>query len=396
MLAVHPAQLCLVKHGTALRDPIERKLVAELLHREDLLLRAIVPSQETQKVDHRLAEIPFLLKVANRGRTVAFGKLGLVRGQDQAHVPEGGDREPERLVDEDLTKRVRQVLLSTEDMCDLHGSVVDGHAEVVHWEAVGPQQDEIPKRVGVPFDLPPDNILDLDHLVLRHAEPIAVRGTLGHLCLDLLLGSGGPFAPVDGRQLLLLRLGLHLLQLLVGAEARVRDAGLDQLVHVLLIQLFPLALPVRTVLAADVRALVPLDAQPGEVPEHGLLGFESRPGFIRVFDPQNHLSSHVFRKEPVEERRPGPSDVQRTRGRRGKTHTHTAVARRGRGRIRGDLRRGTDMDTRRRTGKWNRLANRGATDRGPPAGATRALGKERERDTAGGTRGGQCARRQGS
>ena len=153
--------------------------------------------------------------------------------------------------------------------------------------------------------------LDRDHLVLRHAEAVAVRHALGHHLIHLLLAGGGPLAAVDGRQLLLLRaqcmdgaaaaweggattcmqhrrpwctstclcapqavarpptspptclpptypphlcILLHRLQLLVSAEAGVGLALSHQLVHVLPVHLLALRLAVGAVGAAHVGA----------------------------------------------------------------------------------------------------------------------------------------------
>lgn len=65
-----------------------------------------------------------------------------------------------------LTKGVGEVLLSTQHVGDLHGGVVNCHAEVVDRLPVGAQDDEVTQGVGVPRHLPSHRVVDGDLLVL--------------------------------------------------------------------------------------------------------------------------------------------------------------------------------------------------------------------------------------
>ena len=52
-------------------------------------------------------------------------------------------------------------------MGDAHEAVVNGHAEVVHGQAVAPQQHKVTQGVGVPRDITADGVLDRYVLVLK-------------------------------------------------------------------------------------------------------------------------------------------------------------------------------------------------------------------------------------
>lgn len=172
-----------------------------------------------------------------------------------------------------------------------HESVVHCHAKIVHWQAIAPQDHKVPQRICVEPHIASYSVRYEDILVSWHPEPVAVRCPLqhrkssfmrprrahtggrcvgleqsllsklklkccAHLCkllLDLLLAGRGPLAAVDGRQALCLSLGLHLLQLLVCAEAGVGLALLHQRIHILLVQLCALRLPVGPMLSPNVR-----------------------------------------------------------------------------------------------------------------------------------------------
>lgn len=56
------------------------------------------------------------------------------------------------------------------DVCDAHEAVINSHTEVVHRQAIGPQQDEVTQCVGVPCHVTTDHVLDLHLLVLQHGS----------------------------------------------------------------------------------------------------------------------------------------------------------------------------------------------------------------------------------
>mmetsp|Transcript_7884 Transcript_7884/g.19695 ORF Transcript_7884/g.19695 Transcript_7884/m.19695 type:complete len:603 (-) Transcript_7884:9-1817(-) len=325
VLPVHPPQLDLVKHGGRLGDALQAELGRQLVLGKDLLLGAVVPAQQRQVVDHGGRQEALGLELAHAGGAVALGQLGLVGRQDERHVREDGAREAQRVVDEHLAQRVGQVLLRADDVRDAHEAVVHRDAEVVHGVAVGAQQHKVAQRVGVPRDLAADDVADLDLLVLGHAEAVAV-GRAGRLHrLHLLLAGGGPLAAVDGRQLLLLRLLLHGVQLLVGAEAGVRVAGRHQLVGQLLVDVRALGLAVGAVRAAHVGALVPVQAQPLEVAHHGLLGRARGARSVRVLDAQHELAAVAFGVQVVEQRGARAAHVQVAGGGGRKAHAHLSA-----------------------------------------------------------------------
>jgi hypothetical protein len=96
-------------------------------------------------------------------------------------------------------------------------------------------------------------------------------------------------------------LGAHLVQLFGGAEAREGVAQVDQLLRVLLIDIAALALPVRAVGAADVRAFAPLDTQPAQGVENLLLRLAGRTQLIGVLDAQDELATMLLGEAVVEE-----------------------------------------------------------------------------------------------
>mmetsp|Transcript_30628 Transcript_30628/g.99573 ORF Transcript_30628/g.99573 Transcript_30628/m.99573 type:complete len:549 (+) Transcript_30628:100-1746(+) len=324
VLAVHPRELLLVKDGGALRDAVERKGAHELLRLVHLLLRAVVPPEEAEEVDHGGCEEALLLKVAHRGGAVPLRELAAVGGEDEGHVAKLWHGEPERVVHEHLPQRVGQVLLRAEHVSDPHERVVHRHAEVVDWQPVRAQEDKVAERVRVPRNLPAHLVLDGDHLVRRHPESVRVRSPLGEHLLHLLRRSRRPLARVLRGQALRRRLLLHRLQLLIRAKTRVRLPLTHKLLRQLLVNLRSLRLTVRTALPAHVRSFVPIQPKPLQIANHRLLRLPRRPSRVRVLNPQHKLAARPPRVQPVEEGCAGATDVQVARRARSEPHTHLA------------------------------------------------------------------------
>ncbi len=87
----------------------------------------------------------------------------------------------------------------------------------------------------------------------------------------------------------------------------------------------PLALPIRTEIAANLDALVPLQAKPAKVLEDGQLRFARRTLGVGVLDAEDERPVVPARKEPVEQRRARVADVQVAGWGWGETDSHRAV-----------------------------------------------------------------------
>ncbi|MCY1426439.1 hypothetical protein D9M71_422600 [compost metagenome] len=123
-------------------------------------------------------------------------------------------------------------------------------------------------------------------------------------------------AVVAGGFLARLLFGAHRIQALRGAEAGEGVALLDQFVGVLLIDGAALALPIRAMRAADVRAFVPFDAEPAQGVEDLLFGLAGGAQLVGVLDAQDELAAVLAGEAEVEQRDVGGADVRVAGGRR--------------------------------------------------------------------------------
>jgi len=91
----------------------------------------------------------------------------------------------------------------------------------------------------------------------------------------------------------------HLFQPLRRAKTVIRVAALHQFPGVLLVNLLALRLPVRAVGAANVRAFVPLQAQPAQPGHQFFFRAGDKTFAIGVFNAQNKLSAGLVRQQII-------------------------------------------------------------------------------------------------
>src|SRR3954463_9540271 len=83
---------------------------------------------------------------------------------------EPGRREAERLVEQNLTRRIRQMILAPDHLRHLHQGIVDHHREVVRGCAVAAKDDRIADDVPRESHLAADDIREHDVASLRYPE----------------------------------------------------------------------------------------------------------------------------------------------------------------------------------------------------------------------------------
>jgi hypothetical protein len=58
-------------------------------------------------------------------------------------MPKPGQRVTEGLIDLDLTGCVVKVIISSKNMGDAHGSIIDYHGEIIGWKSITPEDDQV-------------------------------------------------------------------------------------------------------------------------------------------------------------------------------------------------------------------------------------------------------------
>ncbi len=174
MAPVDPAHLLEIEHARRLADRLDVEGGDQLVAREDLLI-TVRPAETREVVDETGRQEA---EVAIRGdghRPVALAEPRLVGAENQRHVAERGQVVAERLIEQDLARGVREMIVAADDVRDAHLRVVDDDTEVVGRGAVGAQNDEIVELGVLEDDGPFDEIVDDGFAVLRPAETHGVR-----------------------------------------------------------------------------------------------------------------------------------------------------------------------------------------------------------------------------
>src|SRR3954451_9708352 len=289
--AVHPAQLLLVEAGRVARDALDPEALHELIGREDRLVVGVAPAEQRQGGAHRLGEVAGLAQVLHRRRTVTLRELLPVGPVEQGQMGEEGRLGAERLVDEELLGRVREVVLAADDVRDLGVGVVDGDREVVENRPVRAGDHGVVEVDVAERRLAADEVVDDGLALVRHAQ--------AHGAVALRLAAEAAVGAV---------LGLPRLDVGAGRGGAVGAALVEELLQHLLV----------AVAAAHLRdrALVPVDLEPVQGVEDLLDVLGGRSLGAGISDPQDEGPAGMSRGEPVVQRGPRAADVQRA-GRRG-------------------------------------------------------------------------------
>ncbi|MCY1514001.1 hypothetical protein D9M68_485270 [compost metagenome] len=201
-------------------------------------------------------------------------------------------------------------------MGDAHQVVVDHVGEEIGGQAVGLHQHLHVHAVPRDLDGAAQHVRHLAEAFVGHLHAHHMGFVGGDAALRLGRIDVQAVAVVARGFLVGHLLGAHLVETLGGAEAREGMPLADQLVGILLVDRAALALPVRAVRAADVRALVPLDAEPAQGVEDLLFGFAGRTQLVGILDAQDELAAVLPCEAQVEQSDIGGADVRIAGGRR--------------------------------------------------------------------------------
>ena len=149
---VHPAQLLGIEDAGARAQAFDVEAGDEVVERPVDHRLVELGRQEAQVVAHDLNEKAHAEELFEVGGAVALGQLLAVGAEQQRHVQEVRGLRAERFVDQDLLGRVREVVVTADDVAHGHGDVVDDHRQVVGDRAVGALHDEVADGLVGHFD----------------------------------------------------------------------------------------------------------------------------------------------------------------------------------------------------------------------------------------------------
>ena len=228
-------------------------------------------------------------------------------------MPEGRERPAEGAIEEDLLRRVREMVIAADHVGNRGLGIVGDHGEIVHGRPIGTEDDEVIDRSGGKRHRPVDHVLPLDRLP-RHPNPegegllrIGPRARDGRV-----QPPAAAVVPVSRpHSFRLLASGRECLG---SAETPVGGTLAEQAQGVPPVALDPVRLERGT--------FVKLQTQPREPVQDGLRVL--RPGTrpIRVLHAQEERPARAPREQPVEQRRARAAHMQETGGAGGEPHPY--------------------------------------------------------------------------
>src|SRR5258708_7397394 len=265
------------------------------------------PAQQREKIEHRLRKYSEVPVVGDGGRAVPFAELLSIGAVDHGQVSELRERRAERLIDQNLFRRIGDVIVAAHDERDLHRDVVRDHGEIVDRRSIRAKDDEVAfSDVAVrKGDWPVDEIRPA-RVAVWYAEADGERHAGGAAPRDFVRRQRSTAPVILERFFASERRGTHLVELLRRAEAPIRLVRLDQALDVSLVS--------RQVRALIDGILVPIEPEPIEAVEDCPRALAGAPRLVGVLDAEKELSAVALDVEPVEERGPRPADMQISRG----------------------------------------------------------------------------------
>ena len=124
VLLIEPVQLLRIEHRVAAADAFEREQGYEFLAREQLTITARGPSEECKEVHHRFREVPEAVVLHHRRCAMTLAQSLLVGTEDQRDVREARLRRADRAIQQDLLRRVGNVIVAPHHVRDLHLHIV--------------------------------------------------------------------------------------------------------------------------------------------------------------------------------------------------------------------------------------------------------------------------------
>ena len=258
---------------------------------------------------------------------MALRKLLAVGPQDHGQVREVGNRQAQRLVDQNLTGRVRQMVVAADDMRDLHVRVIAHHGEVVRGRAIRAHDDHVVHDVGRELRMTVYGVVECDGAVVvgnLQAPDMGFAGRNTAGCLVRIEAAARAVVSAIGLAVFLGCLALCI-QLLFRAEAGIHGTALLQRFEGLFVRIEAFGLTVRAVRAADLGALVPIKAQPLHGADDDTDVLIRRALGVGVLDAQDELAAHRAGEGPVEDSGTGAAQMQFARGRRCKAHAYLRI-----------------------------------------------------------------------
>lgn len=214
-------------------------------------------------------------------------------------------------------------------MGDLHQVVVHDIGKMIGGQLVGTLiQHLIVYDITLHTHFTTDQVMDEDLLTGLHLETDHILLTVSNHPVDLLLRKGQRVTHLLTGMAVVLEV-LHLsalcLQLLRGVEGDICLPGIQQLLHILLVDVTALTLTIGTFVATEGDTLVKLNTQPLERLDDIFLCTRHETVGVRILDTEHQVTAMLTSKQIIIQCCTYSSNMQSTCRTWGKTHPYSSI-----------------------------------------------------------------------
>ena len=235
----------------------------------------------------------------------------------------------ESLIKENVQWSTRQPLLTTNHVRNFHQMVVHDVCQVISWQFVSTLIEHlVVQDITHHLHVATNHIVDMNLLSWFNLETNGVLLAVGDELIYLLLGKGKRVAHLHtGMSIILevLNLGTLCLQLLWSIKSDVSLAVVQELLHILLIDVATLTLAIRTMLTTEAHTLVKLDAEPFERFQDILLSSRNETMRVCILNSEHELATMLASKQIIIEGGTNTTNVQCTCRTWGETHPYFSI-----------------------------------------------------------------------
>ena len=239
----------------------------------------------------------------------------------------------QRSVEDDLARRRREQVFTTQDVRDFHERVINGVDQRVQRVTIGADNDVVRNRTGLEGDLAADQVGE-GNVLIGHAQAQNRLASLGAVGGNLIFGQITIKAVVTKLGILTL-CDVASFDLFGSRVGLVGIAGFEELCGNIAVDVHALALAVRRVRAPLTDTFIPIQAQPTQRIKNLIERFLGIASSIGVFNTEDEGASGVARVCPVEEAGADHSHVRSSSWRRAESdanigatcgsHTHNPL-----------------------------------------------------------------------
>ena len=302
MLPIHPLQLLRIEDRRFGMQPMLAEALDHLRHLHHFLVVTRRPTHQCEEVEHRLRQKPQVLIIAHGRRAMTLRQFLAVGTMNHRHVTELRHIGVQRAIQQDLLRRIRDVIVAAHHERNAHRDVVTHHGHVVHGRTVGTEDDEVLDVLVREGDALVHQIMPLG-IAVGHLEADRVRLVARQLLRRLGVAQQRR-VPVESVRL---AAGLGLVAQPLGLRRR-REIAIGRATVEQTVGIGVVPVDVGT-LVHDL--LVPREAEPLEPLENGASAFVGAAGAIGVFDAQQEVAVELLRVQPVEEGGTRAADMEK-------------------------------------------------------------------------------------